>query len=76
MKSLYLFLFLLLTSFTRAQFLQPATPDKIYGDLFIEVQMKKVFPDEKTFADWVPKRKSVDIMYDYGIPMAALLWNG
>src|ERR1700749_1125662 len=67
MKSLYFFLFLLLTSFAKAQFLQPATPDKIYGDLFTEVQMKKVFPDEKTFVDCVPKRKPVDIMYDYGI---------
>jgi len=67
MKSLYLFLFLILTSFARAQFLQPATPDKIYGDLFTDVQMTKVFPDEKTFVDCVPKRKPVDIMYDYGI---------
>jgi alpha,alpha-trehalase len=67
MKSLYLFLFLLLTSYTKAQFLQPATPDKIYGDLFIDVQMKKVFPDEKTFVDCIPKRKPVDIMYDYGM---------
>jgi alpha,alpha-trehalase len=67
MKSLCPFLFLLLTSFARAQFLQPATPDKIYGDLFTEVQMKKVFPDEKTFVDCIPKRKPVDIMYDYGI---------
>ena len=67
MKSLYSFLFLLLTSYARAQFLQPATPDRIYGDLFTEVQMKKVFPDEKTFVDCIPKRKPVDIMYDYGI---------
>jgi alpha,alpha-trehalase len=71
MKSLYLFLFLLLTSYTRAQFLQPATPDKIYGDLFIDVQMKKVFPDEKTFVDCIPKRKPVDIMYDYGMQKGA-----
>jgi alpha,alpha-trehalase len=67
MKSLCPILFLLLTSYARAQFLQPATPDKIYGDLFTEVQMKKVFPDEKTFVDCIPKRKPVDIMYDYGI---------
>ncbi|HEY2349505.1 MAG TPA: trehalase family glycosidase, partial [Puia sp.] len=67
MKSPYLLLFLLLTSFARAQFLQPATPDKIYGELFTEVQLKKVFSDEKTFVDCIPKRKAVDIMYDYGI---------
>ena len=67
MKSLCTFLLLLLTSYTIAQFPQPATPDKIYGDLFTEVQMKKVFPDEKTFLDCIPKRKPVDIMYDFGI---------
>jgi alpha,alpha-trehalase len=67
MKSLYVPLLLLLTSYTRAQFLRPATPDKIYGDLFTEVQMKKVFFNEKTFVDCIPKRKPVDIMYDYGI---------
>jgi alpha,alpha-trehalase len=50
-----------------AQYLQPATPDKIYGDLFIEVQMQKIFPDGKTFVDCIPKRKPTDIMYDYGI---------
>ena len=53
MKSLCTFLFLLLTSQARTQFLQPPTPDKIYGDLFTEVQMKKVFPDEKTFNDCI-----------------------
>ncbi len=67
MKSLCTILFLLLTSYAGDQFLQPATPHKIYGDLFTEVQMKKVFSDEKTFVDCIPKRKPVDIMYDYGI---------
>ena len=50
-----------------AQFSQPVTPDKIYGDLFIEVQMQKIFPDGKTFVDCIPKRKPADIMYDYGL---------
>lgn len=50
-----------------AQYLQPATPDKIYGDLFIDVQMQRVFPDGKTFVDCIPKRKPADIMYDYGM---------
>src|SRR5258708_30061215 len=67
MKILFLASFLLLGSYMEAQFLQPATPDKIYGDLFIEVQMQKVFPDGKTFVDCIPKRKPADIMYDYGI---------
>lgn len=45
----------------------PATPDKIYGDLFHQVQMSKVFPDGKTFVDCIPKRAPKDIMYDYGL---------
>jgi len=51
----------------RAQYLQPPTSDKIYGELFIDVQMQKVFPDGKTFVDCIPKRKPADIMYDYGL---------
>ena len=42
-------------------------PDKLYGQLFIDVQLGKIFPDGKTFVDCVPKRKVRDIMYDYGI---------
>jgi alpha,alpha-trehalase len=44
-----------------------ATPDKIYGQLFIDVQLQKIFPDGKTFVDCTPKRKPADIMYDYGL---------
>jgi alpha,alpha-trehalase len=44
-----------------------ATPDKIYGQLFIDIQLQKVFPDGKTFVDCTPKRKPADIMYDYGL---------
>jgi alpha,alpha-trehalase len=43
------------------------TPDKIFSDLFKEVQMGRIFPDNKTFVDCVPKRKPADIMYDYGM---------
>jgi alpha,alpha-trehalase len=46
---------------------QPATPDKIYGQLFIDVQLGQVFTDGKTFVDCTPKRKVSDIMYDYGL---------
>lgn len=45
----------------------PATPDKIYGELFKDVQMNKVFPDGKTFVDCIPKRNPKDILYDYGL---------
>ncbi len=67
MKCFLLLPLLLLSTGMNAQFLQPPTPDKIYGDLFIEVQMQKIFPDGKTFVDCIPKRKPVDIMYDYGL---------
>ncbi len=43
------------------------TPDKIYGQLFKDVQLQQIFPDGKTFVDCIPKRKVADIMYDYGM---------
>jgi alpha,alpha-trehalase len=46
---------------------QPAPPNKIYGQLFIDVQLEQVFTDGKTFVDCTPKRKVSDIMYDYGL---------
>lgn len=45
----------------------PPTPDKIYGQLFTDVQLQAVFPDQKTFVDCTPKRKVSDIMYQYGM---------
>jgi alpha,alpha-trehalase len=38
------------------------TPDKIYGELFHDVQMKKVFADGKTFVDCIPKRNPKNIV--------------
>jgi len=68
MKRIFYLLFLVLSfSISRAQIQEPAAPDKIYGDLFIEVQMQHIFPDGKTFVDCIPKRKPADIMYDYGL---------
>ena len=58
-------IFLLLFLQTRSQY--PPAPDKIYGDLFKDVQMQKIFVDGKTFVDCIPKRKPADIMYDYGL---------
>ena len=43
----------------------PLPPDKIYGQLFHDVQMAKVFPDGKTFVDCIPKRNPKDIVADY-----------
>jgi alpha,alpha-trehalase len=42
-----------------------ATPDEIYGELFRDVQMNKVFADGKTFVDCVPKRDPKAILSDY-----------
>lgn len=44
-----------------------ATPDQLYGDLFVQVQMQRIFADGKTFVDCTPKRAVKDIMYDYGL---------
>lgn len=48
---------------TYAQSVQ--TPDKIYGQLFTDVQMNHIFPDNKTFVDCVPKRDPAAIVRDY-----------
>lgn len=46
---------------------QPTAPDNVYGELFKEVQLQKVFADGKTFVDCTPKRKVKDILNDYNI---------
>jgi alpha,alpha-trehalase len=62
-KTLSLFLFLLF--FFTAQTQNPQTPDKIWGKLFEEVQLKKIFPDNKTFVDAVPKATPDVILKKY-----------
>ncbi|MEO6722850.1 MAG: alpha,alpha-trehalase TreA [Ferruginibacter sp.] len=42
-----------------------ATPDKLYGQLFQDVQIQRIFPDGKTFVDCIPKRSIKDILRDY-----------
>jgi alpha,alpha-trehalase len=64
-KTLFLIFAVVISFFLPAQ--DVLTPDKIYGDLFKEVQLSRIFPDNKTFVDCVPKRKPADIMYDYGL---------
>ncbi|HEU4472109.1 MAG TPA: alpha,alpha-trehalase TreA [Flavisolibacter sp.] len=56
-------LMLLLGPFTGAQTL--STPDKIYGELFTDVQMGRIFPDNKTFADCIPRRDPKEILKAY-----------
>jgi alpha,alpha-trehalase len=41
------------------------TPDKLWGDLFKEVQLKRVFADNKTFVDCTPKFEPSYIMEQY-----------
>src|SRR5882762_4500686 len=43
----------------------PASPAKIYGKLFHDVQMAPIFPDQKTFADAVPKKAPAEIVAEY-----------
>jgi alpha,alpha-trehalase len=40
-------------------------PDLVYGVLFEDVQMARIFPDNKTFVDCTPKRSPKDIVKDY-----------
>ncbi|RAK02765.1 alpha,alpha-trehalase [Larkinella arboricola] len=32
----------------------PPAPDELFGDLFLDVQLSRIFPDSKTFVDCVP----------------------
>lgn len=43
----------------------PLPPDRIYGQLFHDVQMAKIFPDGKTFVDCIPKKDPAIILADY-----------
>ncbi|SEB02295.1 alpha,alpha-trehalase TreF [Pedobacter hartonius] len=44
---------------------QIKTPDQLYGQLFIDVQMQDALKDGKTFVDCVPKRNPKLIVQDY-----------
>jgi alpha,alpha-trehalase len=64
MKKILLLLFIFSTAMkSPAQKVQ--TPDVIYGQLFKDVQMSRIFQDNKTFVDCVPKRKPAAIVADY-----------
>jgi alpha,alpha-trehalase len=67
MKRLILFCLTALPLIALTQEKNSSTPDKIYGALFNDVQLQRIFPDGKTFVDCTPKRKVADIMYDYGL---------
>lgn len=60
-----LFLIILLSPFALARAQQSKTPDQLYGQLFTDVQMQKIFPDGKTFVDMVPKKDPEVIRKEY-----------
>jgi alpha,alpha-trehalase len=60
-----IFFILLLSNNGLAQQPVPSTPDKLYGQLFIDVQLQQVFRDSKTFVDCVPLVSPADIMKRY-----------
>ncbi len=40
----------------------PAGPDELFGDLFVAVQTRRLFPDGKTFTDMEPRSSPAEIM--------------
>lgn len=44
---------------------QTKTPDQLYGQLFIDIQMQNILKDGKTFVDCLPKRDPKLIISDY-----------
>ena len=44
---------------------QVETPLELYGQLFVDVQLQRVFPDSKTFADAVPNGAPAEILQGY-----------
>lgn len=54
-----------LTVLTAAPLGAQQPPASIYGDLFVDVQTARIFPDSKTFVDAVPRRDPPEIMADY-----------
>jgi alpha,alpha-trehalase len=43
------------------------SPSELYGELFIEVQTRQLFPDSKTFVDAIARRSPADIMDRYQV---------
>lgn len=43
------------------------SPDRVFGQLFIDVQQQKIYEDGKTFVDVVPKSCVKQIQQKYAI---------
>lgn len=64
MRKLLLILFIGL-QLGRVNAQQTKTPDQLYGQLFVDVQLKNILKDGKTFVDCLPKRDPQLILKDY-----------
>ena len=63
MKNYFLSALLLFVIFSQAQV--TPTPDKLWGKLFQDVQMKRALGDNKSFVDMVPQHKPAVILKKY-----------
>lgn len=46
------------------------SPEDVFGELFLEVQAKRIYGDGKTFVDMVPKKRAREIMREYQLAKA------
>ncbi|MBN9296958.1 MAG: alpha,alpha-trehalase TreA [Filimonas sp.] len=65
MRKLSFLCLLFISSIVHAQYGNVEPPDKIYGVLFRDVQMNRIFRDGKTFVDCVPKSDPKEIVQSY-----------
>jgi len=66
MKQFYsLIIATLLLSSNCVQGKNTLSPDKLYGKLYSDVQLKRIFDDSKTFADCIPLKNPEDILKEY-----------
>src|SRR6476620_38781 len=63
MKKLYVIALLAACLQLQAQTVE--TPDQMWGQLFKDVQLQKIFPDNKTFVDAIPKAPPTIILTKY-----------
>lgn len=43
------------------------SPDEAFGDLFLEVQARKIYEDGKTFVDLIPRKRARELLKEYSI---------
>ena len=60
-----LLIFLAFPAFALTQPPYPPTPDQLYGPLFRDVQLQRIFPDSKTFVDCIPLHAPEEIVAKY-----------